>query len=244
MRCICIHHYYFLQSDRIEDQFLGDLGQLVNLDLLSGPPPPKMGGGPSPANPFGTASSNPQQSLNPFEANKPPAPSLNQIAANKQPYGGPSEWTLYSYYRVDNYILSRLHTIGYMILFYIIVISHVLWSCQSVSYLILTLSFSSPSLSFSPLPPLSLRQTFPLPLSPQVGPRAVPLSSLVTNNLVLISPTIPSAERETHTHRYHCLLFCSEFYFKLMLSQYCHAVLFVHPKLQNVHNNIILGKFM
>ena len=99
-------YYYFLQSDRIEDQFLGDLGQLVNLDLLSGPPPPKMGGGPSPANPFGTASSNPQQSLNPFEANKPPAPSLNQIAANKQPYGGPSEWTLYSYYRIGSYRIA------------------------------------------------------------------------------------------------------------------------------------------
>ena len=48
------------QSDRIQDQFLGDLGQLVNLDLLAGPAPPKMGGGPSPANPFGTASANPQ----------------------------------------------------------------------------------------------------------------------------------------------------------------------------------------
>lgn len=80
-----------VKSDRVEDQFLGDLGQLVNLDLLSGPPPPKMGGGPSPANPFGTASSNPQQALNPFEANKAPAPTLNQIAASKQPpYGGPN----------------------------------------------------------------------------------------------------------------------------------------------------------
>lgn len=79
-----------VKSDRIEDQFLGDLGQLVNLDLLATPAPPKMGGGPSPANPFGTASSNPQQTLNPFDANKSPAPTLNQIAANKQPYGGPN----------------------------------------------------------------------------------------------------------------------------------------------------------
>ena len=96
----------FSQSDRVEDQFLGDLGQLVNLDLLSGPPPPKMGGGPSPANPFGTASSNPQQALNPFEANKAPAPTLNQIAASKQPpYGGPSECILYSvlYYRIGSF---------------------------------------------------------------------------------------------------------------------------------------------
>ena len=82
-----------MQSGRIEDQFLGDLGQLVNLDLLSSEPPSKMTGGPSPANPFGTASSsNPQQSLNPFDASKPPAPTLNQIAASKQPpYGGPSK---------------------------------------------------------------------------------------------------------------------------------------------------------
>ena len=79
------------QSDRVEDQFLGELGQLVNLDLLSSAPPPKPGG-PSPANPFGTASSNPQLSLNPFELSKAPAPTLNQIAASKQPpYGGPSE---------------------------------------------------------------------------------------------------------------------------------------------------------
>ena len=85
----------YIQSDRIEDQFLGDLGQLVDLDLLSAGPPSKLTGSPSPANPFGTASSsNPLQSLNPFDANKPPAPTLNQIAASKQaPYGGPSKYT-------------------------------------------------------------------------------------------------------------------------------------------------------
>ena len=86
----CTHA--LMQSDRVEDQFLGELGQLVNLDLLSSAPPPKVTGGPSPANPFGTMSLNPQQSLNPFDASKAPAPSLNQIAASKQPpYGGPSE---------------------------------------------------------------------------------------------------------------------------------------------------------
>lgn len=85
-------YFSFMQSGRIEDEFLGDLGQLVDLDLLSSAPPPKTTRGPSPSNPFGTGSVNPAQSLNPFDANKAPAPSLNQIAASKQPqYGGPSE---------------------------------------------------------------------------------------------------------------------------------------------------------
>lgn len=68
-----------------------------------------MSGGPSPVNPFGTASSNPQQTLNPFEANKQPAPTLNQIAANKQPpYGGPSEYIVYIPYTGELVILLIL----------------------------------------------------------------------------------------------------------------------------------------
>ncbi len=82
----CVHIYY-IQPKRVEDDFLGELAQLVNLDSLTNPSvqQPKSSFGPSPSNPFGTGSSMPPKS-NPFEASKTTAPTLNQLAeANKPP---------------------------------------------------------------------------------------------------------------------------------------------------------------
>ena len=79
----------------MEDDFLGDLAQLVNLDALSIPAQqqPKSTFGPSPTNPFG----NTAQKSNPFEAGKPPAPTLNQLAVAGQPPAMQSR-ELFGYY--------------------------------------------------------------------------------------------------------------------------------------------------
>lgn len=65
---------------RVEDEFLGDLATLVDLDTLSAPPATKPIMGPTPSNPFGTPTTQ-QRSANPFDANKPPAPTLHQLAS-------------------------------------------------------------------------------------------------------------------------------------------------------------------
>lgn len=70
------------ETKRVEDEFLGELAQLVNLDTLTNPnvqQQPKSSFGPSPANPFGNPTGVTLKS-NPFEANKPQAPTLNQLA--------------------------------------------------------------------------------------------------------------------------------------------------------------------
>jgi len=82
-----IIHFEYVQSKRVEDDFLGELAQLVNLDSLTNPSvqQPKSSFGTSPSNPFGTGSSMPPK-LNPFEVTKTTAPTLNQLAeANKPP---------------------------------------------------------------------------------------------------------------------------------------------------------------
>lgn len=77
------HHSPFTHThtqDRVEDKFLGsDLGNLVDLDSLTIPPPILN-------NPFGmTGISSSEKPANPFDANKTSGPSLNQIAVSSNP---------------------------------------------------------------------------------------------------------------------------------------------------------------
>ena len=81
------HAHTHTQPKRVEDDFLGELAQLVNLDSLTNPAQqqPKSTFGPSPSNPFGTGVSSGPPKSNPFETTKPAAPSLNQLAEANKP---------------------------------------------------------------------------------------------------------------------------------------------------------------
>lgn len=84
-----------LQPKKVEDDFLGELADLVNLDSLTNPnqqQAPKSGFGPTPSNPFGNPMGVTIKS-NPFEVNKPQAPTLNQLAgSNTQGFTGQREF--------------------------------------------------------------------------------------------------------------------------------------------------------
>lgn len=86
--------YLLPQLPSVEEQFLGDLSALVNLDSLISMPPPIAGSGAQTAsNPFAPSYPVPQPTTsNPFQQSKPRQPTLAELkGSSAQPGRGGEE---------------------------------------------------------------------------------------------------------------------------------------------------------
>ena len=81
MTCTHMRTYLLPQLPSVEEQFLGDLSALVNLDSLISMPPPITGSGAQTApNPFAPSYPVPQPTTsNPFQQSKPRQPTLAEL---------------------------------------------------------------------------------------------------------------------------------------------------------------------